>query len=440
MVAANANPEKRLFISLITRDIGLTDAIIDLTDNAVNAAMRSLRNALASTDDFHKIFARKDIRPSVTLRVTYDDEHVSVVDDAAGIDFEAARDEVFRFGHSESYTGSRDRLSVYGIGMKRALFKIRNVIEIASDHKSGGFSLRQDVRQWADDKTVPWTFPISKRPPKSERTGTKIRITELHDEIKTRLSNKRFEAELISKLAKVYSFFLGRIIELSVNGTDVEATEFEIGSNFAHDRFKSDGVDCSITAGIAPAFGDRFLADTAGWFVFCNFRTVIYADKTPLTGWGNTMPLFQPKHRPFLGLVSFTSANPEALPWTTTKSSVNEDDPAWQEAIGRMAAVARPILRFLDTRYSAEGTEIDPARVAELSVKTENVFDAAVSKLKIFTPPSRKEAPRQVKVQYLAKVSELDKIRKHFSRPNMSASEIGRKTLEFFLRHEVSEE
>jgi hypothetical protein len=67
-----------------------------------------------------------------------------------------------------------------------------------------------------------------------------------------------------------------------------------------------------------------------------------------------------------------------------------------------------------------------------------NVFDAAISKQRAFTAIA-KEAPKDVKVQYTAKRSEIDKIRKHFSRSNMSASEIGRKTFEFFLRNEVGE-
>ena len=56
MADANANPEKRLFISLITRDISLTDAVIDLMDNSVNAAMKSVRNSFETAADFHKVF------------------------------------------------------------------------------------------------------------------------------------------------------------------------------------------------------------------------------------------------------------------------------------------------------------------------------------------------------------------------------------------------
>jgi hypothetical protein len=342
------------------------------------------------------LFARRDAHPTVTVRVAFDENEITVEDNAAGITFEA-------------------------------------------DHKSGGFSLTLKVQAWARDDTVPWTVPISKRSPKANNTGTRIVLRELHDEIKRRILDGNFEGELIEKLSKVYSFFLGRVVEMSVNGKTVKATQFVIGRNFSHDKFHVRDVDCTITAGIASAAGDKFVGEAAGWFVFCNFRTVIYGDKTPLTGWGSTLPLFQPKHRPFLGLVLFTSANPESLPWTTTKRSVNEDDVIWQEAKVRMVAVAKPVLRFLDSRYPTEGVDVDPKRIAELSGRASNVFDAAVSQRRAFTAPP-KEPPKETKVQYYAKRSELERVRRHFGRSNnnMSASEVGRQTFEFFLRNEVS--
>jgi len=432
---AKANPEKRFFISLITRDIGLADAIVDLTDNSVNAAMKPLRNSFSSSSDFLKLVRKRDASPAVTIKIVFDKSRVSVTDNAAGIDFEAAYNEVFRFGHSEDHHETRDRLSVYGIGMKRALFKIGKKISMISDHKEGGFSLNLDVDSWENDESVPWTFPIAKRPP-TPKTGTSIVITELNDEIRGRLSNERFQFELIEKLSKVYSYFMGRVVDITVNGKPVNRTEFEIGENYAHDKFTVGAVDCSITAGIASPTGGVFLAEASGWFVFCNFRTVLYADKTPTTGWGGALPLFQPKHRPFLGIVSFTSASPEELPWTTTKGAINEDNIAWQDAKLRMSAVAKPIIRVLDTRYTSEGTDLQPQALARLSGPVDNVFNATVSERRAFAAV-KKEAPRKVRVQYDAKKAEIEKIRNHFGRANMSASEIGRTTFDHFIDNEL---
>jgi hypothetical protein len=321
--------------------------------------------------------------------------------------------------------------------MKRAFFKIGNRVLMTSNHKKGGFGLDLKVEEWKKDKSTPWTFPITKRAP-SENAGTSIIITDLHDEVKKRLISDQFRHELISKLSKVYSFYIGRVIRILVNGKAVSRTNFEIGSNFSHDKFKSSHVDCSITAGLASPSGGVFLAEASGWFVFCNFRTVLYADKSPLTGWGGALPLFQPKHRPFLGIVSFVSAFPEELPWTTTKGGINVDNVVWQDATLRMAAVAKPIIRVLDTRYTSEGTDLPPSGLAQLRGTSENVFDASVSRVRTFTPSSR-EQPKTRRIQYDAKSTEIEAIKKHFGRSNMSASDVGRKTFEYFLRNVVNE-
>ena len=41
-LTADASPEKRLFISLLTRDISLVAAFLDLIDNSINAALAPL--------------------------------------------------------------------------------------------------------------------------------------------------------------------------------------------------------------------------------------------------------------------------------------------------------------------------------------------------------------------------------------------------------------
>ncbi|MBF0956152.1 MAG: hypothetical protein HXK15_07140, partial [Actinomyces sp.] len=37
---AQASPTKQFFVSMLTRDIGLADAILDLLDNCLDGAMR----------------------------------------------------------------------------------------------------------------------------------------------------------------------------------------------------------------------------------------------------------------------------------------------------------------------------------------------------------------------------------------------------------------
>lgn len=203
---ANANPEKRFFVSLITRDISLVDAIIDLTDNSVNAAMKSSGSNFNSSKDFQNLLlSQKPQKASMHIDVIISEKKISIHDNAGGIDFKSAEDDVFRFGHPEADKVTKDRLSVYGIGMKRAVFKIGNKVKIASDHRDGGFYLDLDVARWVDDpKPLPWHFDIQKRTPAGKsKCGTQIEVTDLYEDVRRRISDGRFIDSLVEKLSVV---------------------------------------------------------------------------------------------------------------------------------------------------------------------------------------------------------------------------------------------
>ena len=66
-ILANANPEKRLFISLITRDIPLVAAFLDLIDNSVNCAVEAVSNDLQTAADYERMLADESITPHVDI-------------------------------------------------------------------------------------------------------------------------------------------------------------------------------------------------------------------------------------------------------------------------------------------------------------------------------------------------------------------------------------
>jgi hypothetical protein len=124
------------------------------------------------------------------------------------------------------------------------------------------------------------------------------------------------------------------------------------------------------------------------------------------------------------------------LPWTTTKASVNEESAIWQEAKRHMVKVGRVIINFLDKRYTEDGTEITPSDLQDASQGTVSVLTAAVAKERTFAPP-KKPPPKEIRVQYLAKVRDIEKIESHLRRPGMGGSKVGRYTFDYFLKNEV---
>lgn len=439
---ADASPEKRLFVSLITRDIPLVAAFLDLIDNSVNAAIEPFSAQLKTAPDYLSVLHDEEITPKVLISLDISDARVVIRDDATGISAKVAEHHVFKFGRAEGEAHEHDRLSVYGIGLKRAIFKLGNLITIKSDHVAGGFDMKLNVASWLKVDKGPWVFPITIRSPADpSKCGTSIAVEGLYDEVRRRISDGVFVGQLRDAIARTYAFYLTKFVVIQVNGSAVEPISIDIGENHASEEFTTDGVSCAITAGIGIPQGGTFRDRSSGWFVFCNGRAVVSADKTQLTGWGigaTGLPLFQPKHRPFIGTVFFVSEDAEKLPWTTTKSDINEDSSIWQEAKRQMSAIGRTVISFLDSRYNDEGTEIaSPDLQIAAGTKT-NVIMAAVATRRSFEAP-KTPPPENVKIQYSAKVADVKRIETYLRRPGMGGSEVGRHTFHYFLRNEVGE-
>ncbi|WP_287361765.1 ATP-binding protein [Mesorhizobium sp.] len=132
MIEAKAHAEKRLFISLLTRDISLADAFLDLLDNSINAAVKATGLQEGNAADYVALLT-KPAKPRFTIQIEFDGTKVAISDDCGGISSEDASTKVFVFG-AEDESHLDDRLSVYGIGLKRAMFKLGNQIDMESQH------------------------------------------------------------------------------------------------------------------------------------------------------------------------------------------------------------------------------------------------------------------------------------------------------------------
>lgn len=439
-VFADASPEKRLFISLLSRDISLVEAILDILDNSVNSALEPYADRLRTAVDYEALLDDETVEPKCSISITFDKDHLRIKDDASGISAEHAEKTVFKFGRPDQFSAKGDRLSVYGIGLKRAVFKIGDTIKIRSEHRDGGFFLDLKVSDWAKLEQTRWGFPIEPLKP-AKSTGTEIEVRNFHSDIAKRFRDGLLEGQLREQIAKIYALFIGRVINISVNGKPVDGLSFNVGSNMTTQSFREGGVDCTVKAGVANQTDGRFRDSGSGWFVFCNGRNVIFGDKSRLTGWANNgLPIFQPKHRPFLGLVFFFSEDPELLPWTTTKADINEESDSWQRALKTMVVVGRTVLKFLDNRYTNEGTVASPEEVNEASGQKVSMLKAAAGSAKTVFQPPRAPRPQKIRIQYEAKVDDIKRIERYLKKPGMGGSGVGRYTFQYFLDNEVGEE
>jgi len=444
---ADASPEKHLFLEMFIRDLTLEDSILDLVDNSIDSLIRerniSVSEALepvATNPDLPRA-AQATMKPA-TINITLNDKYFQIVDNCGGISIDDAKREVFRFGHpKEAKVG---QLGVYGIGLKRAIFKIGNDITIESKTAREGFKMVIDVTKWSEKREWELPFEVIDGTGGPSIAGTSITIRAFRPEVAERLRSGRLEGNLKEMIARTYCLFLDRYVEVTLNEHKIEPDYIPLGSsteaNVAKEVFEDNGVTVTIYAGLAARDEEgRWQAADAGWYVACNGRLVVSADRTELTGWGIGVGTFVPKYRGFIGLVFFYSRNPLLLPWTTTKRGLNQESLVFQRTRTRMAAIARPVMRFLDDMYSSEEREREPQRQVASGMKPQDVRDLTTQSQAKFEAKVQPLGEHSVRVQYDAKEHELDRVRKALGKRSWPATRIGRYTFDHFLKTECPE-
>jgi hypothetical protein len=248
-------------------------------------------------------------------------------------------------------------------------------------HQSGGDGVtREEGRSVTTRRHFPkLESPSYARKEKSVTGGTQIDITDLLPTVKEQFASKGFNTLLLEKMSRAFALFLKAGLSITVNGhkpkPDVPDLAESNDLRPIRHMLKKDGVDILIMAGLSP-HSDR---TPRGWYIFCNGRMVLDADKTEKTGWGaESQPGFHVKFNHFLGYVYFRSKDLWKLPWTTTKDGVDRESPIYQVALSEMRVQSRPVLQFINTFYE-EGRELSQPEHAVFA-KAKAVPPLAVAK------------------------------------------------------------
>lgn len=446
---ANANPSKSFFIAMLTRDIDLVDCILDLLDNSVDGISEAARREGRQLDPNRPFAGHR-------VRITYDREHFEIVDASGGIPIQIAEDYAFRFGRPDDAPALNEgTIGLYGIGMKRAIFKMGNFLAMRSSTGAESFSLNLNVDEWRKDpqvhmddaghEIVEWSFPLSQvvHVGTTIPAGTSIRITELYDGIARQFDNPAFTERLRRMIARDYAFILSRGLEVEVNGTTIaavmpvmrESAEF---SPFRHIE-EVDGVRIEISVGLADPPPDDTSATARhpdsgvyGWYVVCNDRVVVSADKSADTGWGvKPVPAWHPQYIGFIGVARFDSNKPEKLPWKTTKRDVESSNVYFQRALPVMMRATKKLTDYTNTRR---------AEAKRLKKLERSASALPVSRITVSTPMKlpATTAKNLVMIEYVREAADVAAAAEVLGLVGTSPSEVGIRTFEYFFAREVS--
>ncbi len=447
-----ANPTKNFFVRMITRDIGLDDCILDLIDNAVDSAWAQEGSQPSELSSEIKL-------ESYNIHINTTKDVFSIRDNCGGMSLTDATEYAFSFGRNEDSRTHEYSIGVYGIGMKRAVFKLGSCIRIQStvveDDETYSFLVPIDVDDWVSRNDPVWDFDIEEAEDLAE-AGLQITVEKLAKGTASSLKNPAFLEDLRRTISRDYSLHIQQGLSIFLNEKHVEGWSLELKSSDVYkpakvtydDKEGASIVRVEIIAGMAASppenpgdsesqsnDGDR----KDGWYVACNSRIILAADKSKTSGWGgDSLPRWHYQYAGFIGIVLFYASEPAALPMTTTKRNIDESSEVYRRARVHMNKIAREWIDYTNRRK----LDIVEAKSLEKAAKPVNFRDLANDQDSEVKLPPLKSTPKvkQANVLYSVDQKRLKKLANELGDINMTYRDVGIKSFDYTYDDLVGED
>ena len=437
-----ANPAKSFFVSMLIKDITLRDAIGDLVDNAVDAIKARV--------------ADKSNLSGYKVEVTLNENEFTISDNGQGMSTEIARTTAFNFGKAKEHQLIEGSIGQFGIGMKRAFFKIGSNIMVHSVTKDSRFDIDIDVPEWLSvaDK---WEFAfkedtLEENTPQTEQRGFSVKITTLSEDAKASFANGQFVTTLQNEIAYEHMLNIGKGLTIVINNIELKQNSVALVYN---DEIKptywekhTEDLTVKIMAGISTKSEDE-----GGWYVFCNDRLILAKDKSANTVWtggkGDGVPLWHAQYHRFRGFVFFEAKDSSNLPWNTTKTGMDMDSPVYQKVRSQMILMTRQVMDLMD-KLKTEKEKDNPEEKQMLNRAVDKaVKENRVSLLKLRTQTEHLEDKFQFPEMLFSPVGTRDLINISYAVPKekyyqvrgylkvKTTKEVGIKTFDYFCDNEL---
>jgi hypothetical protein len=446
---ADANPTKAFFVRMITRDITLEDCIFDLIDNSIDGAWELSGGQPMNLGD------QTDLSP-YKISIDIQNDSFSIQDNCGGITLDDAVDYAFTFGRKEDAETENFSIGVYGIGMKRAVFKLGTDIKIQSTFTDNGtkssFCVPIMVNDWLASDKEHWDFDIDVSEDLPQ-PGVKIFVSKLTDVAQRSFESPRFIQNLRRLISRDYALHLHRGLTIEVQGKAVVgwAIELREGGDFSPmratftERIQDEDVYVELLAGMAASPPDSTeptedfdeSLNRSGWYVVCNGRIVLAADKTATTGWGTEgWPQWHPQYSGFMGIIVFSSRRADLLPLTTTKRSVDETSAVFRQFRAKMREATKEWISYTNTRKQVRAEAVQREDVAKSIPIFEVAPRPAVALPRIVAVPKVPDA----NVLYSVPRPRMLSLASAFGNINMNYKDVGLKSFEYAYSDLVGED
>lgn len=350
---------------MLTRDIALEDALLDLLDNCLDGIVRAGINKNDTDRPYAGYSAKLILNPLYFL----------IEDNCGGIPIKTAKNYAFRLGRAPQEPTAEDSATIgmYGIGMKRAIFKLGREAVVESRHDQAFQVVFTEDWMGSEDwePLTMYDVPDAAAAP----SGTRIEVHTLNPDVAASFSEAQWIEDFRRTLARHYSIIIAKGFEVLVGTRDGPEGDLRavIPEDFALLRSPGEGdaaritpyiysgtirnVEVEVYAGLYRTLPTADEAereedtsgssDDAGWTVACNDRVVIWKDKSRLTGWGEAnVPVFHGQFIAITGLVLLRSSDPSKLPLTTTKRGIDASSELYSEVKDLMQEATKFLTSF----------------------------------------------------------------------------------------------
>jgi hypothetical protein len=450
----DASPTKRFFVEMLTRDIDLQDAVLDLLDNCIDGILRHTHPNETEKTPYKKYHAR----------ISFSEGGFSIKDNCGGISKQIAQESAFRLGRPKaSPHDGLPTVGIYGIGMKRAIFKMGRRASVTSVTDSEAFRVSIDST-WLESDTD-WLLPITDVSNRGT-AGTTIEVHDLYAAVAQQFRDSRFAEKFKERVATHYGMIIHKGFEVSVNGSTVTPTPVKFLLNL--DKTTKRGIAPFLYEGTVGTVHIHMVVgfyrptptedeldseqnlqhrkDEAGWTVVCNDRVVLYCDKSMLTGWGDAgVPGFHTQFIAIAGIVEFRSTNAADLPVTTTKRGIEASSEVYSFAKNYMREGMKIFTNYTYKWKSQPGEQanvmsaalVDPKSVRQ-QIPADNWTKISKNKLpeRKFVPvlPAPKaEMPTETRIRFSRPPASVRRVSAYLfgDESEHSANEVGAKAFDW---------
>ncbi len=439
----HGDPTKDFFISMLIKDITLRDAIGDLVDNSVDAIKAKATNP--------------DKLKGNTINIKVDGNQFTISDNGSGIEEEVAREYAFKLGKPHKHKLIDHSIGRFGIGMKRAFFKLGDTISVKSKAPTSSFNIIIPVSTWKKDEDN-WDFQFdvvkTKQKNDSSNTGTTIEIKNLTPDAKESFRKAQFENELKQEIATEQILNINKGLIIKINGESIKAPlmtiklEKELVPAYWKHIFKhKEGeLEVEIYAGVSDE-----IEVEGGWNIFCNDRLILSRDTSYTTGWtgqdGDGVAKYHQQFWGFRGYVFFNSKKSSSLPWNTTKTGIDPDSSDYLAVRKKMIEIMKDVFLLLN-RQKKEREKDNPVKNQSLNKRIANA--KAISIIEIIKKKKKSEMKFQFPqvlnairesdlktIRYQVPIIQFNKVKKHIVASN--PSDVGSKTFDYYFENEIGD-